>query len=1092
MFVHLHTHSLYSPMSGVSSLEQVCEAAVQQDADTLALTDTNGLYGAIRFLSVAREAGLRPILGAELTAVNDPLHSTHCSRGAMGTPATATRRAVLLAKTPEGYGNLCRLLSERHCLDAGFDLIQTVARYRQGLIILSDDPQALLTWRQESTQDLYVELTPGAMMHEALAVSRRSHLPPVATTRAQFVDPRQFAVHRMLRAIALNTTLSRLPPEACCAPHHWLVPPGKLAEQYPHVPEAFANTRRIADACHTDWDFKETIFPAFRQWSTRQAFETLHKKTYDGAVWRYGTISIAVRHRIEHELRIIREKGYAHYFLVVDEIVRQAPRTCGRGSAAASIVSYCLGITHVDPIRHRLFFERFLNPGRHDPPDIDIDFPWDERDRIVDWVFAQYGAQRAAMVANQNTLGIRASIREVAKVYGMPTAEIGRVAPRLLREIDFLWFEDAPTPAEWAVRLTRTLALRDPWPEILRMAVQVESHFRHLSLHCGGIVIVPEEIRRYVPVEISAKGLPAIQWEKDQTEEAGLVKIDLLGNRSLAVIRDALAAIAKHTGREIDYATWDPLPDTTTQAMIRKADTIGCFYIESPATRLLLTKLWQGMPADRLVQADVFEYLVIVSSLVRPAANPFIQEFIRRAHGAPHSPLHPLVEEVLAETHGIMVYQEDVTKVAMAVAGFSLDDADQLRKVLSKKHKQRRLQDYRAQFFREAAARGVSPMAITTLWEMIMSFAGYSFCKPHSASYAQVSFKCAWLRAYYPAEFIAAVISNQGGFYSTFAYLSEARRMGLTILPPDLNTSEWGYTGSGKTIRVGLMQLKGFSQTLAERLTTERMRHGPFRSFQDFLARVNPDVSQARLLVRAGCCDSIAGELTRPALLWRLYASEPSQSSGTRCPEIATGANNDHSQQDIAAPEGSRLTPGAHLQSPEQVGGPSRFTALPVPDEYSEQQRMQHESETFGFPLSHHPLELCHIERMDYVKANEMALHVGKEVTMIGWLITGKVVETKHGEPMEFISFEDLTGMYEATFFPESYRRFCHLFSTDCGYALRGVVEQEFGAVTLTVNDLQILPATPTEVDRSSRPGTGRSRRAVSDLTQDSCPFSGN
>src|SRR5439155_25875626 len=364
--------------------------------------------------------------------------------------------------------------------------------------------------------------------------------------------------------------------------------------------------------------------------------------------------------------------------------------------------------------------------------------------------------------------------------------------------------------------------------------------------------------------------------EKDQAEDAGLVKIDLLGNRSLAVIRDALNAIERNTGRRLDYATWDPLDDHATQDLIRRGDSIGCFYIESPATRLLLRKLWGGMPADRLAQTDVFEHLVVVSSLVRPAAISFVHAYIRRAHGMPYTPLHPVLNDVLAETNGIMVYQEDVTKVAMALAGFSLNDADQLRKIISKKHKQRQLQDYRAQFYRGAMANGAPVAVVDEIWAMIMSFAGYSFCKPHSASYAQVSFKCAYLRAHYPAEFMAAVISNEGGFYSAFAYLSEARRMGLAILPPDINASDWAYRGNGRTIRVGFMQVKTLTRDVVERLTEERARGGPFRSFQDFLRRVRPEPAQARTLIRAGCCDSIAGELTRPGLLWRLYGSQGS------------------------------------------------------------------------------------------------------------------------------------------------------------------------------------------------------------------------
>jgi len=981
-------------MHGVPTLEALCHAVRTQGQDTLALTDTNGLYGAIHFLDVARDTRLTPILGAEL------VHETH--------------RAVLLAKTPTGYANLCRILSARHC-DETFDFLGTVAQHRGGLAILSDDLTALTAWSRDSTDDLYVEMTPGPEMLEAVAFSRDRGLPPVATTRATFLRPADYQAHRLLRAIAENTTLSRLRADRCAAPSQWLMPEAVLARYYPNVSEALTNTRRIAEACDTNWDFKETIFPAFRELSAGAAFETLRAKTYDGALWRYGALSERVKQRIEKELTVIRDKGYAHYFLVVDEIVRQAPRTCGRGSAAASIVSYCLGITHVDPIRHNLLFERFLNPGRHDPPDIDIDFPWDERPKILEWVFAHYGQCHAAMVANQNTLATRAAMREIAKVYGMPAGEIGKGLTVIQRRADFVEVMPGMTMKTWAAHVSETLHLRAPWPEILFWSVQLQGHFRNLGLHPGGVVLVPDEIRRYVPVEISASGLPVIQWEKDQTEDAGLVKIDLLGNRSLAVIRDALVAIKQNTGRVIDYATWDPVSDPATNELIRQGNTMGCFYVESPATRLLLKKLWAGMPPAKRAQADVFEYLVVVSSIIRPAANVFADEFVRRAHGHRYEPLHPLLDEVLAETLGIMVYQEDVMKVAVALGGFSVEDGDQLRKVLSKKHKERQLRDYQRQFYDGASAHGVQRPVIDTIWAMIMSFVGYSFCKPHSASYAQVSFKSAYLRAHFPAEFIAAVVSNQGGYYSTFAYLSEGRRMGLTILPPDINASEWEYTGSGKTVRVGLMQIKALQEDFAKRILTERQAKGSYRSLRDFLDRVKPEMAQAKLLIKAGCFDSIAGELTRPALLWRLFAS--------------------------------------HATIPPSY--------VPIPAEYSITQRLTHELELFGFPLSCHPLALFKevVAHIPKTPAKDLLQHVGEEVTVIGWLITEKIISTKRGEPMEFITLEDETGLYDATVFPNSYRRYCHLLATNQAYVVTGLVEEQFSTVTLTVNELRLLAA---------------------------------
>jgi error-prone DNA polymerase len=1003
-FVHLHVHSDYSAMRGVSSLETLCRYARRNGFSALALTDSNGLYGAIRFLAEAREQGLRPLLGAELT--------------------TGHHRATLWVKTVAGYASLCRLLSERHT-DPSFAFLTAVSRFREGLIVATDDESALRTWAVQSREDLYVELTPGPVMHHALELSRRLGLPPVATNRVYFSRAEEFSTHRLLRAIAMNTTLSRLPKDQCVGPAQWLMPAARMARHFPHVPDALENTIRIADACHSDWRFGDAIFPAFRDMNDDEAFILLKQKTYDGARERYGSLSSEVRERIEKELTVIRQKRFAHYFLVVDEIVRQAPRTCGRGSVAASIVSYCLQITHVDPLKHHLFFERFLNPGRTDPPDIDIDFPWDERDPILTWVFEQYGDRQAAMVANQNSLGFRAALRETAKVYGMPPGEITAVSARVTRQKDLLFFPEVPTTEQWVNRLCRVLNLKAPWPAILGQALVAQNHFRHLSMHCGGVVIVPDDIRRYVPVEFTVKRLPVIQWEKDQTEEAGLVKIDLLGNRSLAVIRDALAAVARHTGRVIDYATWDPLDDKATQDLIRRGDTIGCFYIESPATRLLLRKLWNGMPPDRLAAADVFEYLVMVSSLVRPAAITFVNDFIRRAHGHSHTPLHPLLESILEETHGIMVYQEDVTKVAMALADFSLDDADQLRKVISKKHKHRQLRDYYHQFCRGAAKNGASSATIDKIWTMIMSFAGYSFCKPHSASYAQVSFKSAYLRAHYPAEFIAAVLSNEGGFYSTFAYLSEARRMGLAILPPDVNASDWTYRGQGDRLRIGLMHVKTIPQALGTTIMTERSERGPYRSLQDFLRRVKPEPAEARALIRAGCCDSLSGELTRPALLWRLYA----------------GSDDDY--------------------------GP-----FPVPDEYSGSQKQAHEIESFGFLITRHPLTLYRkpIERLRPVPASQMHRFVGRRVTMVGWLITEKSVETKRGSAMEFITLEDFTALYDATLFPDVYCRCSHLLSQNRAYVVDGLVEEAFGVVTLTVLNLHGL-------ERGGDDGSGRPRR---------------
>ena len=1010
-FVPLHVHSCYSPQWGVRSPEEICARVRALGLRRLALTDRNGLYGIPHFLDAARAVELAPIIGAE--AIVGP------------------RRALLLVRDEAGYGNLCRLLSDLHA-SADFDLCRALAERRRGLVVISDDPVVLTDLRRQGREDLFVELSPGHQMHRALKLARDLQLPPVATSRAVLLESDDFQLHRVIRAIALNTKLSRLEPDQTARAGDLLLAAERLADYYPHCPEAMSNTVRIAAQCKTDWDFAATVFPAYRSLDKDAAFAELERRSRQGAHRRYGRIDARIEARLDKELQIIRAKGFADYFLVVEEIARQSPRTCGRGSAAASLVAYCLEITHVDPLRHNLFFERFLNPGRVDPPDIDIDFPWDERDRVIDFAFARYGARRTAMIANQVGFKGRGAVREVAKVFGMPTAEIKAVTAR----ISGFWKADQTARAVTRHPLFRGDALSADWQEILRLAQRLQRQLRHLSLHCGGLVIVPDEIRRYVPVEVSAKGLPVIQWEKDQAEAAGLVKIDILGNRSLAVIRDALAAVAANTGRTVDYARWQPLADDRTRRLLRSGETMGCFYIESPATRQLLKKMWVGNP--RAAQCDLFEHLVMASSIIRPAANAYIREFAARMRGKPWQPLHPLMREVLEETYGIAVYQEHITQLAMVLADFTAVDGDQLRKIISKKHKQRRLADYRQQFLAGGRRKGIAEQVLGAVWEQILSFAGYSFCKPHSASYALVSCKSAWLKANHPAEFMAAVISNQGGYYTPFAYLSEARRLGLTVLPPDINASVRPYTGRGGEIRVGFMQIQGLSGKATSALLAERELNGPFRGCRDFLARVRIDAADAMLLVKAGCFDALEGRERRPELLWLILE-----------------------RQQQGMKEGGLFA---------EAGG-----VLRQPRPYDRQTVLNQELATLGMLLSCHPLQLHReaIARLRPVRAERMGEWSGRYVTMTGWWVTGKPVQDKEGRPMEFVTFEDTTGLFDATFFPQAYARFCQKLTRHRPYLLKGRIEEDFGVATLNVAWVGFLDEQPAVRRVSGRGAAG-------------------
>ncbi len=980
--VPLAVHSHYSLMWGTASPRQICRAARQLGYTRLALTDTDSLYGLWPFLAACRREGITPIVGATVT---DP------ARG---------QRAVCLVENDPGYRNLCRLLTRRHLQATGFDLQADLPGFAAGLTVLTPHPELLEPWHAAGVRvAACLPVRPLTAAHPLRAAARRQGVPAVAVPGSIFLRPEDFTLHRILQAIACNSCPSRLPPETLAAPDAWLAPPAEYKRRFASHPEALAAADTIAARITFTGPNFGTVLPPLSGADPPAAADRLRAEAYAGAHRRYGgELSEAVVERLEHELAIIARMGFAAYFLIVRGIVALSPRTCGRGSGAASLVAYSLGITNVCPLKHNLYFERFLNPGRTDPPDIDVDFAWDERDAVLNAVLARHG-DHAAMVANHVLFQPRMAVREVAKVYGLTEAEISRVSKRL----PFAW--RAEGDADFLGELKRQpelkrLSFPPPWPEILAYAQRIIGTPRYLSVHPGGVVITPRPVGEYVPLERAPKGVPILQWEKDGAEDAGLVKIDLLGNRSLGVIRDAIANL-RPNGVAFDESRWEPEEDFATQQAVAQGRTMGCFYIESPAMRLLQQKSRVGD----------FEHLVIHSSIIRPAANDYIREYIRRLHGGSWDAIHPLLADVLEETFGIMVYQEDVSRVAVALAGFSHAEADGLRKILSKKDRELQLRDYARRFREGARAKGVSEAQIAAIWDMMMSFDGYSFCKPHSASYARVSFQAAFLKVHHPAEFMAAVISNQGGFYSAFAYVSEARRLGLAVLPPEVNTSEVRWTGKGAALRVGFLSVKGLSAEARERIVGGRQERR-YAGVGDFLERVRPDASELRALVHCGALDRLAPGASRAELLWQ--ATRRLQSR----PAARAAAS---SRSLFAEPMDDARTP-----------------RLP-PDDARE--RLRREFAVLGFLCDRHPMELYTdtARRLGAVKAADLQ---------------------QRGEPMEFLTFEDETGLVETTFFPEAYRRFCHLLDRERPYLLSGKVEEDWGAVTLTVEAVSTLTAT--------------------------------
>jgi DNA polymerase III alpha subunit len=1062
MFTHLHVHSHFSFGIGVSSPDALAEAAARRGFVALACTDTNGVYGAVEFQRACAAVGVRPILGAHLVAEG--------------------QEVVALAINERGWGALCRAITEIHwrpvrpSLLSGQALSALLATDRDGLILLSRDTGFLEQMRRLSgPENLYAELRPGRERHAVLATARRLSLPVVATNGVVAAEAEEWGRHRLLRAIALNTTLSALPSEEVWPTQAWLCPTDDLARHFPDCPEAIHAAAEIAERCTYNIPVGHRIVPP-RLADTGGAYAQLRELTLEGARRRYPVITPDLQKRLDLELGIIGQKGFADYFLVVRDIVRNGPTHCGRGSVANSVVSYCLGITHVDPVSSRLVFERFLNLERSDPPDIDLDFPWDERDKVLAYVFRRYPRLHSAMVANHNTFQSRGALREVAKVHGRPAGEIREVTRRIP-----YFYETGERLADLVAAHPnfRGLHLATSWQEYARIAEGLVGIPRHLSVHAGGVVITPTPLTDYVPVEPAAKTLtddpdlpvPVIQFEKDGTEDAGLVKIDLLGNRSLAVIRDAIDAVHGHTSHRIDYTSSVAGQDEGAKALFRTGKTMGVFYTESPASRLLCAKS----------QADTFELLVLNTSMIRPASNKYIRLYLERLrNGVPYEPLDPSLRDTLLESFGIMVYQEDVVNVCATFAGMSPATGDGLRKALSKKRPAKHLGAYAEEFFTGAMRLGRDPDAAKRVWEMIMSFAGYSFCKGHSCSYIQIAQHACALRANHPAEFMAAVLSNGGGFYQAFAYVAEAMRMGLTVLPPDINASDFRCIGKEREIRIGLQFVKGLSVDAVERIMTARgsgeagKRGGgeakahhpssgsgsslprfpasppprPFTSIFDFRNRTGIELSDLRLLIKVGALDSIANGWTRPMMLW-MVDSAGKQGSGEAGKQKRFDSRLD-GEVDFPTSPPPRFPADWFDDLPP---------AVPTLKEYSPERRRREEYEALGFMTEAHPMQLHaeQLRRFRLCRSTELQQHVGRHVLAAGMLTTAKPVHTTRDEPMEFATFDDGDGLIEAVLFPRIYRERGHVLFDQGPFIFRGKVEEEFGAVTLSVTHLDRL-----------------------------------
>ena len=786
----------------------------------LPLTDINTTMGAADFVFDCQKKGIRPVVGAEFRNGNELLY-------------------VALAKNDRGFAELNCFLTQHNLIKQPFPEI--APDWEQVFVIYpfgKRKPNVL-----KVNEFLGVRFSQLTKLYNCESFEKLVAMQPVT-----FAEEGDFQLHQCMRAIDENVLISRLEPTSCAAPDEILLPVERLKTTFALYPQLVENAERILDECEITMNASVKNKRTFMG-NVYDDMGLLRQKAFEGMIYRYGTTNKNAYRRIEKELDIIERMGFCAYFLIASDIVDYAMSQgfyhVGRGSGANSVVAYCLKITDVDPIELDLYFERFLNPMRSSPPDFDLDFSWRDRDKVIAYVFEKFGREHVALLGATVTFQENSLCRELGKVFGLPKSEIDQM-------------ERNPQAYICQSEIGRN---------ILALAERLRDFPRQRSIHAGGVLITESPITDYTALDLPPKGFPTTQYDMYSAEKVGLIKIDILSQRGIAHIRDAVEMVEHSRGICIDIHQINALKqDDLIRRQLLRAETCGCFYIESPAMRGLLRKL----------RCADYKTLVAASSIIRPgvARSGMMREYINRFHHPETVDYkHPLLKELLAETYGVMIYQEDVLKVGHYFAGLDLAEADVLRRMMGHKMRDKsEFEEVTKRFFDNCKAKGYPDDLVRELWRQIESFSGYSFSKAHSASYAVESYQSLYLKSHYPLEFQVAVINNFGGFYQTWFYFNEARRMGAKIHLPCVNRSSYLTSLNGRTIFMGFVHLQGIEQQFVERFIAEREAHGPFTNLDNFIARVPFSLEQLVLLIRGGAFDFT--KKTKAELLWQAHLNK--------------------------------------------------------------------------------------------------------------------------------------------------------------------------------------------------------------------------
>ncbi|HID10234.1 MAG TPA: DNA polymerase III subunit alpha [Candidatus Latescibacteria bacterium] len=1065
-FVHLHTHSYYSLLDGLNSPEALLTRAAELGMGTLALTDHGVLYGAVEFYKAARKAGIKPILGCEVYVAQ---------KSRFDRPSNEkSYHLVLLVEDDRGYQNLLQLVTkaslEGYYYKPRVDK-ELLRKYSDGLIattacVMGEVPRALLEQGEEAAERMvreYLEIFGEGkffleLQHHPelpnqeptnrglLRLARKLGLPVVATQDVHYLRPEDAPVQDTLLCIQTQSTLDDPKRLTMLGVDYSMTSPGQMWEWFRDVPEALENTLRIAERCSVELPLERTLFPHFPTPEGLSPGEYLRWLCYEGMRRRYGLVRDGDRwehtgevppealpkspeeigERLEYELGVIERMGFETYFLIVWDFVRFAKERRimvgpGRGSAAGSLVAYVLEITDIDPLKYELMFERFLNPDRVEEPDIDVDFDDEHRDEVIEYVAGKYGRENVAQVITFGTMAAKAAVRDVGRAMGLSYEQVDAIA-KLIPDRIGITLEEALKEPELKRRYEEDKAVRG----LLEIAMKLEGVVRHASVHACAVVISQEPLTRYTPLQYAPRGEKVVitQYSADSLKDLGLLKMDLLGLRNLTVIRKCVDMARKRYGVELDIHHL-PLDDPQTYELFGRGETTGVFQFESEGMKRYLREL---RPRN-------FEDLIAMVALYRPGPMQFIEEYIARHHGErPVTYEHPIMERALKGTYGIMVYQEQLMQVSRDMAGFTGGEADTLRKAVAKKIPE--LMALLKEKFLEGATRnGVPKDTAERIWVGWEEFGRYAFNKSHAAAYAFVAYQTAYLKAHYPKEFMAANLTSvMDNSDRVTVFIEECRRMGIRVLPPDVNESDITFTVVEEGIRFGLGAVKNVGAPAVHAILEAR-RESPFQSLYDFCERVDLKALNRRMLeslISAGAMDGLGG----------------------------------HRAQLLKALDGA-IARAQVLRQERQRGQISLFEAgpalpedrLPEVPQWSRSEALAKEKEVLGFYVSGHPLDPYREELEAFATPfeNLEGLSQGSEVRIGGMVAAVRTIQDRSGRPMAFVTLEGLDGSVEVVVFWEAYERYRDLLSDNRAVLVMGRLSgNESGRAKVRVEE--VLP----------------------------------